>query len=70
VAQGLLSVSVIMLVLIGVPPEDTIASFLVGYTALFKEYSCPIGFLVQRQDVGQEFNAASIARGTLRSKMA
>ena len=62
-AQGLLSVPVFMLVLIGVPPEDTIASLLVGYLDLFEEYSCALGFLVERQDVGQEFNAASIARG-------
>ena len=69
-AQGLLSVPVFMLVLIGVPPEDTIASLLVGYLDLFEEYSCALGFLVERQDVGQEFDAASIACGILRGKMA
>ena len=62
-AQGLRGAPVFMLVLDRRSPEDTIASLPVGYPALFEEYSDSIGFLVQRQDVGQEFDDAPIACG-------
>ena len=51
-------------------PWDTIDSLLVGYPALFEEYSCSLGFLVQRQDVGQVFDDAPIACGIQRGKLA